>query len=207
MDDKLKELIGKISETFIKYGIKSVTMDDLARNLHVSKKTLYQYFDDKQDLVKTCLKHHIDVDMCEIKAISENRVNAIDEMYSMGKAVSHRASQIHPSIFYDLEKYYPEAWDLFNDYRKGQIYETIKDNIERGMAEGLYRSDLNVDVIAGIYVLRIDDLTNQEIFPSDKYPFGDLYLEVMRYHIRGMASDKGIEYLKQLVEQERNNQS
>ena len=207
MDKKYTELIQKISDTFMNYGIKSVTMDDLARSLHISKKTLYQHFTDKKDLVKTCLKFHIDADLCEIKTITEDRENAIDEMYSIGLAVSKKTSQIHPSIFYDLEKYYPEAWSLFNDYRKGHIFQTIKENVERGIGEGLYRDDLNVDVIAGIYVLRIDDLTNQEIFPSDKYPFGELYLEVMRYHIRGIASNKGIEYLKQLVEQERNNQS
>ena len=202
MEEKLQEILPKVTETFMRFGIKSVTMDDIARNLRISKKTLYQFVSDKNDLVSKCIRHEHSEDKCRIKEILDRNLNAIDEMFAIMEMVSEQLKQVHPSIFYDLEKYYPEAWNEFHSFKNEFVYDIIRNNIEKGKAEGHYRTDVNAVVIARMYVNRMDDLWNPDVFPPSEFKFHDLYLEVMRYHIRGIASQAGIDYLVQKVKKQ-----
>jgi AcrR family transcriptional regulator len=202
MEEKLQEILPKVTETFMKFGIKSVTMDDIARNLRISKKTLYQFVSDKNDLVSKCIKHEHSEDKCRIKEILDRNLNAIDEMFAIMEMVSEQLKQVHPSIFYDLEKYYPEAWNEFHSFKNEFVFDIIRNNIEKGKSEGHYRADVNAVVIARMYVNRMDDLWNPDVFPPSEFKFHDLYLEVMRYHIRGIASQEGIDYLVQKVKKQ-----
>ena len=202
MEEKLLEILPKVTETFMKFGIKSVTMDDIARNLRMSKKTLYQFVSDKNDLVSKCIRQEHSEDKCRIKEILDRDLNAIDEMFAITEMVSEQLKQVHPSIFYDLEKYYPEAWNEFHSFKNEFVFDIIRKNIEKGKAEGHYRSDVNALVIARLYVNRMDDIWNPDVFPSNEFNFHELYLEVMRYHIRGIASQEGIDYLVHKVKKQ-----
>lgn len=202
MEERLQEILPKVTETFMRFGIKSVTMDDIARNLRISKKTLYQFVSDKNDLVSKCIRHEHSEDKCRIKEILDRNLNAIDEIFAIMEMVSEQLKQVHPSIFYDLEKYYPEAWNEFHSFKNEFVHDIIRNNIEKGKAEGHYRPDVNAVVIARMYVNRMDDLWNPDVFPPSEFKFHDLYLEVMRYHIRGIASQAGIDYLVQKVKKQ-----
>jgi outer membrane protein TolC len=118
--------------------------------------------------------------------------------------VASQVGHIHPSVHFDLQKYHPEAWELLQSAERADIYKCIAENLKKGMAEGLYRDDLDIDVIARIYISRFDVTFDGELFPADKYRFEDVIWELFRYHIRGIASDKGVKYLVKKVKKERN---
>jgi hypothetical protein len=110
--------------------------------------------------------------------------------------VNDTLKQINPSIHYDLEKYHPQAWKKFGDYKRNFIQENIKQNILKGIKEELYRSDINVDIVAALYVSKADIVFDASVFPPDKYAFNRVYLEMMKQHIRGIATSKGLKYFE-----------
>ncbi|UTW64170.1 TetR/AcrR family transcriptional regulator [bacterium SCSIO 12741] len=201
MDEKLVQLLKGAMDIFMRYGIRSVTMDDLARHLSISKKTLYKYVTDKNDLVAKVFELHQDLECQTMEGIVKRGLNAIDENFEISQMVINQVKDIHPSIMYDIEKYYPEAMKQFHDYKMDVVMGWVKDNLKRGMAEGYYREDLNIDVISVVYIQRMDDFFHSNLYPP-QLSFLDIYLELFRYHIRGIASEKGVEYLKEKVAKE-----
>ncbi|MCB0756607.1 MAG: TetR/AcrR family transcriptional regulator [Flavobacteriales bacterium] len=196
MEEKAQNIIDQAIQLFTQYGVKSLTMDDLARHMGVSKKTLYQVVTDKADLVSRTIQHYIDQDVCELEKVHEESENAIEEMFMIAQRVSEHLKQMHPSILYDLEKYYPKAFKTFQEYKVKDIQGCVARNIRDGIEQGLYRDNINIPIVAGLYIGRMDLIFDQQLFPSSKYSPKDVYFEAIRYHIRGIASEKGIEYLK-----------
>ncbi len=98
---------------------------------------------------------------------------------------------------YDLKKYHANAWDIFIDHKQGYIYECIKNNLERGLKEGLYRKNLNPEIISKLYSEKIDILFDRELFPKDKYSFEEIHDEMMKYHLKGIVSKEGLKYIKE----------
>ena len=192
----LKELLTKAEELFLSYGIKSVTMDDFASRLGMSKKTLYQFVSDKGDLVKKTMKNHIEAEKRAIQEISRQHENAIDEIFEIGRHVLVHLSKMNPSAMYDLQKYHPDGWKLFVEYKNTFIYSCILGNIDKGIRQGLYRDDFNPDIVAKFYAARTEIVVSQEVFPFPKYTVMDVYAEYLKYHIRAIASEKGLKYLE-----------
>ncbi len=205
MEDKCKELIIKSTGVFLQLGMKSVTMDDLARNLGVSKKTIYKCVEDKHDLIKKAVQLKLEHEKCEICEMRDGSTNAIDELFEVSKMVSANIRGVHPSIFYDMEKYYPEAWKALESHKHEFVFGCIRDNLVRGKKEGLYRSDLNEEVIGRTYVNHINDVFKPELFGNTELYMEDIYLEIFRYHIRGIASEEGVKYLVEKVKREQLN--
>ena len=205
MDEKLGQILSGAASIFLRYGIKSLTMDDIARELSISKKTLYKYVDDKNDLVKKVMEAFVSSEQHQCGDILGTEGNAIDKLIAITRHVAAHFRQIHPSIHYDLERHYPEAWNVFNDHRKIFICDCISGNLRQGKEEGLYRENVNADIIAKIYIAKIDCVFDSDVFPPGAYNFEQVYMEMMRYHIRGVASEKGIEYLTEKIKQEQIN--
>lgn len=180
----------------MRLGIKSLTMDDIARQLGISKKTIYKYVSDKNELVRKSVEWQTEEGHNAIAEIQDSGLNAIDEIFEISKMFTELLSQLHPSVYFDLEKYYPEAWDIAVNRRQERAFDVVVRNMNRGVQEGFYRSDLNVDVIARIYVTKMDSLFDGNLFPPHQFSYTDVYIDYFRYHIRGIASDKGREYLK-----------
>lgn len=179
----------------MKYGIKSLTMDDIANELKVSKKTLYQFVSDKQDLVLKTLQKYCEGDKLMVAEIQNKAANAMEESLMITKHVKEKFAAIHPSINYDLEKYYPDAWKMMQGHQLHFVFETVKKNLEKGMAEGFYRDDLNPEIIARAYVTKVYAMIDRTDDIFGKYDFGTIYGEFMRYHLRGIASEKGHKHL------------
>jgi TetR/AcrR family transcriptional regulator, cholesterol catabolism regulator len=192
----MKEIIEKVSCLYLKYGIKSVTMDDVARDLGISKKTLYQYFTDKDDLVKKVVDYHMDIQHEKMKEFAMAKLNAIEELLMVSKFIAGFLKSINPSVTYDIQKYYPEIWKNITSNRRDHIYNQIIDNMKRGIKEGFYRKDLNIDIIANFYLLRLDTATTLDMITENKYPYEEIFNTFFSYHIRGIANQKGIEYLE-----------
>lgn len=197
LQDKESKIIENATGVFMKYGIKSVNMDDMARHLGMSKKTLYQYVRDKEDLVQKSVAFFCTKEDKEIREICHVGHNAIDESLEIMKWVLSVLQQVHPSVNYDLEKYHPEVSREMKLNRQRAIYDCTRLNLKKGQREGLYRKDFNVDVIAKVYISRIDIIFDQELFPTEEHHHTDLYKEIFKYHIRGIASMEGLEYLRE----------
>ena len=195
MEKNEKEIIESTLLLFMKLGIKSVTMDDVARNLGISKKTLYKYVEDKNDLVRKSLGYSSEMENTEICQLCDIEQNAIDEIFEISNYVFAHIRSVHPSIIFDLQKYHPEAWKEFSVAKTEKINQCYMDNIAKGIKEGLYRDDVNAEIITKFYASRFEVMFDQELFPSDKFEPAETYLEIFRYHIRGIASEKGLKYL------------
>lgn len=202
MDEKGKEILMQSAELFTKYGIKSMTMDDVARHLGISKKTLYLYVSNKKDLVKKCIEGHIGAEECMVSDCLGEMDNAIDELMAMTKFVGSQMKEMHPSVIYDLKKYHFEAYKTLTSHRDEFIFNNIKNNIEKGIKSGLYRDNMNPEIIARFYISMVNlilDPSNSEV---SNYNISEIHIEMIRYHIRGIASSKGREYLKQKFKQD-----
>ncbi len=198
----MEEIIEKVLNLYLKYGIKSITMDDAAKELGISKKTLYQYFSDKDDLVQKVIAFHFDRQQSAMAKLNQNYVNAIQELLLVSKNLSDFINAINPSFTYDLQKYYPEIWKNIMNERRSHIYLQIRQNLEKGIAEGLYRSDVNVDIIVTYYVFRIEMAGSADLRCNDKYSPEEIFNTLFIYHIRGIANQKGIEYLENFIKNE-----
>ena len=201
--DREQQILQESGKVFMRLGIRSVNMDDIAQHLRISKKTLYQYVKDKNELVLKAVGRITDHHRACILGICAKSHNAIDESFEITRFVASQVGQVHPSVHFDLQKYHPEAWELLQSTERRDIHACITNNLQKGIEEGLYREDLDIDVIARIYISRFDVTFDGELFPADKYHFEDVIWELFRYHIRGIASDKGVKYLVKKVKKER----
>jgi AcrR family transcriptional regulator len=192
-----QHLLQKSGELFKKYGVKSYTMDDIAKELGMSKKTIYQFVENKAELVKLTMQAYLQEERTQLDAILKVSQDSIDEMIKMVAYFYNQVREFNPSVLNDLQKYYPETWAIYNDYRFNFMLGMVTKNIQGGMEQGMYRADLNADIIARLYIANIDVLINQELFPSKKYVFLDAYKEFLNYHLRGIVTAKGLKYLEQ----------
>lgn len=203
MAGKELELIAHALEVFMKYGIKAVTMDDMSRHLGISKKTLYKFVKDKNDLVEKTLNLQCTSENSVICSIQERELNAIEEMFEIGRFITGLLKKLHPSIHYDLEKYHSEVFAKTMVLHQNNIYGCISQNLEKGIKEGFYRKDLRVNVIAQVYIRKIDLVFDAKIFPPEEISFDEVYSVIFRYHIRGIANKKGLEFLEKKEKKQR----
>ena len=199
VNKRLEDLIENTTMVFMRYGIKSVTMDDIARELKISKKTLYQHVTDKSDLVVKIMEAQCVAEKEVIAKAVPSAENAIDELMIISEMLAKKLQKMNPSIHYDLEKYYPDAWKVFIDHKEGFVLECVKSNLERGVGEGIYRDNLNPEIISNLYIQKIDCIFDPAIFPVGKFTFYQVYLELMRYHILGVANKRGVKYLTEKI--------
>ncbi len=195
MSEKLHELLAKASSLFMMYGIKSLTMNDISSRLGISKKTLYNYVSDKNDLVYQCIDLHVTENECKMASVCQSAGNAIEELYAFSQIAGEQFSAIHPSIFFDLQKYHPEAWTHLNSFEEKTILEVTKKNLIRGTDEGLFRSDFNVDLIAQIYLGMVQNIFNNTPKLLVGLTLSDYYKNMFEYHIRGIASEEGMKLI------------
>ena len=188
-------ILQKVTALFFRYGIKSVTMDDIARELGMSKKTLYQFFENKNDLITQMFQLEEERDIDITKCILAEADNAVDELMGFAKHGIDEFAKImsSPTIVYDLQKYYREIWDNFEAGINQRIYDGTKANIERGKKEGLYRLDIDADIVAKFYVRQTMSILDEDSFPVKHYNKIRLFTQYLIYHINGIATPKGKE--------------
>ena len=200
--DQQEEFTRKTMEIFTRYGIKSVTMDDLSRELGVSKKTLYQFFHDKEDVVRKVVTGMIDGQKCGIDEMLEQQgMNAIDHLLNMSRFIANHLKTVNPAMTYDLQKYYPAVWEEMVDFKRENIFKYIMDNIRQGIAEGLYRDDINYEIIAKAYVSRLEMYSRGEMQDLEKFSFDEIFNTLFIYHVRGISNNKGLKHLDGVIDE------
>ncbi len=193
------QILERVKQLFTTCGVRSLSMDDLAQDLGVSKKTLYKYFVSKKDLVEQSMLRHVSEEECSLEVITGQAENAIDEMLLITRHVTALFATLNPALIYETRKYYPESWAIFEQYKSRSIYQRILHNLRQGIEQGLYRPEIEAEVIAKIYISKMDLFFDTQLFPPDKYRTSDIYREFMNYHIRGIASRKGVNDLEKRI--------
>ncbi|MDH3244383.1 MAG: TetR/AcrR family transcriptional regulator [Saprospiraceae bacterium] len=182
----------KIADMFMRFGIKSVSMDDISRSLGISKKTLYLFTASKQDLVGKILDNYLLEEKEQISAIKDKASDSIHELLLIANHVTEMLKKLSANTLYDLRKYYGEHWTKMESERHAMIYEDIKRNLDRGIEQGLYREDVDTDLLSTLYVRMATFIMDEKIVLKGSDKKVQLYREFIRYHIRGIATSKGI---------------
>ena len=199
---KKEKIVNGALELYKRMGVKSVNMDKVATNLGISKKTLYVYFDNKQDLVNHCFQKHYDLVSEMINTTAAQFENAIDELFAIDESCSLVMKQTNPYLLGELKRYYPNTWALIEQLKQKVLFNIMKKNLNKGVEQGIYRKEIDVDIIAKLMINRIDALINEEVFPLTHYDFRKLLTEIRIYHLRGITTLKGINYLEQKINEE-----
>ncbi|MDZ4679270.1 MAG: TetR/AcrR family transcriptional regulator [Saprospiraceae bacterium] len=189
----MEQILSKCEQYFMRNGLKSTTMDDVCRFMGISKKTLYQFIEQKSDLIHRIVQRRVQEEQQMAKAILIESENAIDELMRISRHVHEKLQQTAPSILYDLQKYYHRSWELMEQHRKDFVVGMIKANIERGMKEGLYRNDLQTDLVTAIFSCALAAMVDEGFYAGNEYKPSEAHRVFIDYHIRGIASERGME--------------
>lgn len=196
-NESKERILIKSYELFCRYGVKSMTMDEIAREVGVSKKTVYQFFKDKDELVLEVSKHHFINDMKEIEEMFLQAINPIDEIMMLTKHMKKNLTNINPCLFFDLKKFYPKAFDSWKEHKNTFIMEHIKNNINKGIELGFYREDINVEILAIMRLEQIELGCNPEIFSPAKFKLVDVQTTFINHFIRGIVTEKGYKMMEE----------
>jgi len=201
----LKEkILQKAIDLFINYGFKSVTMDDIASEMHISKKTIYSHFNNKTQLVEAASYHVFETISHGINCICALHKNPIEELYEIKKYVMVHLKNEKSSPQYQLCKYYPEINDSLKKKQFELMQGCIVDNFKRGLELGLYRTNINVDFVSRIYFLGITGIKDENLFPSELFTKKELMDSFLEYHLRGIITREGLNTLNQIIKNNNN---
>jgi len=186
-----ERILTKAEELFMQYGIKSVSMDDIANNLGMSKKTLYQYYADKDELVEAVINDELqrNQNLCERDQQSSD--NAVHEIFMAMDMVVELLNNMNTSLLFDMQKYHPKAFLKFQQHKHDYLFKVIRDNLKRGIQEGLYREDINLDIMARYRVETVMLPFNPDFHTRVKYSLVRLEEELSIHFLFGLASPKG----------------
>jgi len=191
MDEKTIHILEQVRRLYYRYGIKSVTMDDVAKHLSISKKTLYEYFTDKEDLVR----HIVMLDYTNrhnfFQEIKSRNLNAIEELFEVYRMINTMFRDYNASMEYDIHKYYPELFSQVRELRRKRMYNTMYNNMNKGKKEGLYRKELNSKIIARLLVFKVENMFDNDIFTMEELASVKVFNEVFVYHLQGILNENG----------------
>lgn len=199
MSEKKQEIIEKVKDLYKTYGIKSVTMDDVAQNLAISKKTLYQFFQDKDDLVSSVVECDFEQKNLQTYLESDN-LSAIEEVFEYYKMQIRMIKDHKPSFIYDLRKYYPEIYSKVQQRMRNRILNVTMSNLRKGKKEGIYRNDIDEEIIARLNLMRIEGIMSGEFFQPGEGLSQKLFTEIYKYHLYAIVNDAGRKILDKHLE-------
>jgi AcrR family transcriptional regulator len=196
------ELIHRIQITaeklFSRFGVKSVTMDDVAKEIAISKKTLYKCFRDKESLVLSTIESHMKETEEAIEKIIGTEPNAIQQFHLITKYIMSNQRKLSPSMIYDLKKYHPNSFQVFEQHRSTHIVEYLRVNIKLGQEMGLYHHDFDTNIIANSFSMLSFSVFDSIELNSMNIPQDDLLIEITKYHLRAISTAKGIETINSI---------
>lgn len=195
-DPKFLELMDKIVAMFFEFGIKNLNMDDISRNLGISKKTLYQHFKSKEDIIEKLFYYDEmkwDIEMSKLKI---DEMNAIEILLQVSLRVFEEMGNFDSKLKFELKKYYEPIFQQFLIRKQNHIFIQISKNIEKGIKEGLYRSDVNIELVANLYLRNLVMMHNTDFCVIENITFKEIFKVMFENHIRAISTPDGIAYLE-----------
>jgi len=197
-----EKIIEKANDMFLNLGFKSVTMDDLASEMGISKKTIYTHFQNKTKLVEATTNHLFYVISKGIDGILEEKKNPIEELFAIKAFVMHHLKDEKTSPQYQLQKYYPKIHSALKIKQFEVFQECIIENLKRGIAQDIFRSNINVQFVSRIYFIGMMGIKDKSMFSVQDFPIQPLMEDYLEYHIRGIATEKGFKILNKLTKEQ-----
>jgi AcrR family transcriptional regulator len=199
---EMKERIqAKAEELFRKYGIRSITMDEISNQLGISKKTLYQSFTDKEEIVAVVFERMMNENKSRCTADRDKADNAIHEVFLAFDAVLQMFKEMNPAILFDLAKYHPNVYKNFHAYKYEFLYNVIKDNLSRGVKEELYRQDIDIEIMTRFRIESSMLAFNTEVFPQSVKDLAGVERIIMEHFLYGLATTKGTKLIQKYIQQ------
>jgi len=196
MEQTLKTILSKTRELTFKYGVKGVTFDKICSELDIPKSELFKYINDELDLVEKVLNLEREGFKEIFESYDFEGKNAIDILLTVSKEIGEKFRYITPAMTFELKKYYPEAYQKHFDERIEFIFMKIQINIQKGISQGIYREDLSIELVARLYISRLIDLHNTDIFPPERFSFEMLFEAMFENFVRSIAKPEGIKYFE-----------
>jgi AcrR family transcriptional regulator len=196
-----ERILEKADELFNRYGLRSVSMDDIAAQTGMSKKTLYLYFVDKDELVDAVFSKVMDFNKVHCTAEKENADNALHEIFLAYDRVQEMFANMNPSVLVDMEKYHSATYLKFKQFKNHFLFGMIRSNIERGIAEGLYREDIDIDILSRFRIHCILLAFNTEVFPNNRTQLVAIEQQLVEFFLYGLATPKGVKLIQKYKSQ------
>lgn len=181
----------KAHSLFMQYGLRSVSMDDIAASLGMSKKTIYQYYADKDELIEAVISQELDSNRDICTRDQKLSGNAVHEIFMALDMLAEMLNTMNPSLVYDMQKYHPKAFVKFQQHKNEYLLQVIRENLERGIQEGLYRSDFNTEIMARFRLESMMLPFNPDFQSRLKVNLVQIHEELIIHFLFGLASPKG----------------
>lgn len=194
-----EQIIHKSAELFLSLGFKSVTMDDIASEMGISKKTIYVHFNNKTKLVEAVTFYLFDTICCGIDDICENAPNPIEELYSIKMFVMHHLKNEKASPQYQLKKYYPQIHAVLKFKQFEKMHQSVQESLEHGVDTGVFRNTIDVDFISRMYFTGMTGIKDNMFFPPEQYQMEYLMESYLEYHLRAIVTEKGMTILNNFI--------
>jgi len=194
-----EKILHKAGELFLTYGFKSVTMDDIANEMAISKKTIYQHFSNKTKLVESVTLNLFAKISEEIDCLCTLKRNPIEEVYEIKKLIMKHLKGEKSSPQYQLQKYYPKIFNTLKTKQFEIMSDCVVENIERGIEQGLYRKSLDIEFVVRIYFSGVLSVKDKDLFPKEMFSTEELLENYLEYHLRGIVTENGLSKLNQII--------
>ncbi len=195
-DVQFRSMLDQINELFFEFGLKILNMDDISRKLGISKKTLYRYVKSKEDLIAKLFDYEQIKGDEIMDEIGKQNVNAIEKLFKVSLHVFEEMKRFDPKIMFELRKYYEQLFTVFHAQKMAQISRLMKLNLQQGITEGLYRPDLNIDVVVALYINYLVEIHNYDLCKTIDMTFDDLFKILFENHIRAISTTEGVAYFE-----------
>ncbi len=199
MLEHVRQLLDRTRDLFFRYGIKSMTMDDIARQLGMSKKTIYTHFPDKKTMLKAMMNDFLQCHLQEVHQAKVESSNAVEEMFAIAALGVQRMDKITPGFIFDLRKYHGDIWSTFEAFRMHSIHQEVTENIKRGISEGLFRDDVDIDIAAHMHLQHLNLIVDPGSFAHTNKSVRAILYTIMITFIRGLATPKGLKELDKMI--------
>jgi TetR/AcrR family transcriptional regulator, cholesterol catabolism regulator len=196
-----ERILVKANELFHRYGIRSVSMDDIAAQLGMSKKTLYQYYTDKDELVHAVFDVILATNKNNCIECTKKGDNAIHEVFLSFDIMEEMLKTMNPSVLFDMHKYHPAAYRKFEEFKNSFLYKIIKGNLDRGVKEELYRNDIDTDILTRYRLYSVLLSFNPEVFPTVKTNAAFIEQQLIECFVYGLATPKGYRLIEKYKNQ------
>jgi TetR/AcrR family transcriptional regulator, cholesterol catabolism regulator len=192
-------IIAKARELFFRYGVKSVTMDDIASDLGISKKTIYLHFEDKDDIVYQLMLLEMNQDKCDWDNLEKTSKDVIERTVKSMELIKQAFTEINPTAFFDIKKYHPKSWQIFQDHKQNFILASIIKDLKDGIEQGYFRPDIKVDILAKMRLEQIELGFDPQVFPPQKFGIVEVELTMLDNFIRGILTEKGLQVYQEYL--------
>ncbi|WP_296622937.1 TetR/AcrR family transcriptional regulator [Marivirga sp.] len=197
-----KNILEGAKNLFMQFGLKSITMDDIAKKVGVSKKTIYQFFNDKNSIVVKSVHEHFSEHQKEIEEVLKNSVDVIEAMYRLSKCMKVQVEAVNPTVLYDLQRYFPKAFKRFLEFKNSFMHKNLQKILKEGMQSGYFRKEINTEILTIQRIEQVQLAFNQEVFPRDKFDFKEIHEQLFDHFIHGILTEKGKEKYNQYLNEE-----